>query len=158
MSYTLSLKIPKREFAVLQRKLDSRRSIKAFDRAVGSGLAKELRPLILKTPRKTGFLRKGWAAGFRRIGTLKYLVQNLTPYAIPVEGGTRPHVIRPRRGKVLAWRGKGKGGRRSKKFIFATIVNHPGTKPVLMLKRSLPGIGRAIVKAIVVTSRKIWKR
>lgn len=43
-------------------------------------------------------------------------------YAMAVHEGTRPHVIKPRRKKVLSW--KGAEGR-----VFATAVNHPGSAP-----------------------------
>jgi len=59
-------------------------------------------------------------------------------YAMMVHEGTRPHVIRPRRKKVLSW--KGAEGR-----VFAREVNHPGTKgrPWLLnaLKSVAPGLG-----------------
>lgn len=44
-----------------------------------------------------------------------------TEYAAFVEFGTAPHEIRPKKGKVLAWRGPGG-------MVYATKVNHPGTK------------------------------
>lgn len=40
-----------------------------------------------------------------------------------VEKGTRPHIIRPRRGKFLSFMN------RDNKRIFAKEVHHPGTKP-----------------------------
>lgn len=43
-------------------------------------------------------------------------------YALAVHEGTGPHIIRPRRKKVLSW--KGPEGR-----VFAKQVHHPGTKP-----------------------------
>jgi hypothetical protein len=43
-------------------------------------------------------------------------------YASHVEGGTDPHVIEPKRGKALKFT---IGGR----TVFATRVNHPGTRP-----------------------------
>ncbi len=69
-------------------------------------------------------------------------------YARIVELGSRPHIIRPRNKKALAW-----GGRRrlsgslrtgSKATNFATFVNHPGTKPVAYLRG---GAERAIRQA-----------
>jgi len=45
-----------------------------------------------------------------------------TDYAEYVSGGTRPHVIRPRTAKVLRFT---IGGR----TVYATKVNHPGTRP-----------------------------
>lgn len=62
-------------------------------------------------------------------------------YAAAVHNGTRPHVIRPRRAKVLAFR---VGSKR----VFATKVNHPGTKarPFLAdaLKQVAAGEGFAV--------------
>lgn len=45
-----------------------------------------------------------------------------TEYAEYVSGGTRPHVIKPRIAKVLRFT---IGGR----TVYATKVNHPGTRP-----------------------------
>jgi hypothetical protein len=62
-------------------------------------------------------------------------------YAMFVEMGTRPHVITPRRARVLAWKTGSAGGyvtsasgRRYYKagtvgMRFARKVNHPGTRP-----------------------------
>lgn len=43
-------------------------------------------------------------------------------YGVFVQEGTRPHVIRPRRGQALKFVGK-------QGTVFAKVVNHPGTKP-----------------------------
>lgn len=51
-------------------------------------------------------------------------------YAMHVHEGTRPHVIKPRRKKVLSW--KGPEGR-----VFASSVNHPGTPARPWLRRAL---------------------
>lgn len=54
--------------------------------------------------------------------------------AIFLEMGTRPHVIRPKKGKFLRFAAKGSGVRLSgaprtgSKVVFAREVNHPGTK------------------------------
>src|SRR5699024_3680263 len=50
--------------------------------------------------------------------------------AMYVHEGTKPHVIKPRRKKVLSW--KGPEGR-----VFATAVNHPGTAPRPWLRLAL---------------------
>lgn len=52
-------------------------------------------------------------------------VENRADYAMYVHEGTRPHVIKPRRARVLAWFA---GGGTSGPLRFATRVNHPGTK------------------------------
>lgn len=51
-------------------------------------------------------------------------------YAMHVHEGTRPHVIKPRRKKVLSW--KGPEGR-----VFASSVNHPGTPARPWLRNAL---------------------
>lgn len=69
-------------------------------------------------------------------------------YAIYVERGTRPHVIRARSGGVLAWGGsRTKGGRLrkgSRATHFARRVNHPGGRAKPYLE---PGVRRALKKA-----------
>ncbi len=54
------------------------------------------------------------------------------PYGIHHHDGTRPHIIRPRRKKVLAFYLPKAG-----KVIFAREVHHPGTKPNRFLTDSL---------------------
>lgn len=44
-------------------------------------------------------------------------------YAMPVEFGSRPHVIRPKDRKALRFPVGGGG------FGFAKVINHPGSKP-----------------------------
>ena len=53
-----------------------------------------------------------------------FVVQGVvdTDYAEMVSGGTRPHVIRPRRARALRFTVGGQ-------TVFATRVNHPGTRP-----------------------------
>jgi hypothetical protein len=69
-------------------------------------------------------------------------------YARPVELGSRPHIIRPRKARVLAWGGsRTLGGRlRSgqKPTHFAMSVRHPGTRAHPYL---IPGIKRAVSDA-----------
>ncbi len=68
-------------------------------------------------------------------------------YAAHVELGTRPHLITPKRARVLAWQRGGGGryvtaasGRRYYKrqqgtTVFAAYVRHPGTKPHPFMQR-----------------------
>jgi HK97 gp10 family phage protein len=79
-----------------------------------------------------------WAAAFwnapRRTGNLASTIVKevrdgeasinvLASYAEYVVKGTRPHIIRPANGLVLAF--EGAGG----KMVFTRLVHHPGTKP-----------------------------
>jgi len=82
-------------------------------------------------------------------------------YAAFVERGTRPHIIRPRTKKALAWGGpRTLGGRlRVKNGVtasatnFATVVHHPGTraKPYLV-----PGFQKAVKDAGMTTIVRLW--
>lgn len=54
--------------------------------------------------------------------TAQIQVEYTAPQAGFTNDGTRPHVIRPKRAKVLAFT---VGGRR----VFARVVHHPGNKP-----------------------------
>lgn len=110
-------------------------------------------------PVKTGNLRRTIRPG--GLTETFTIVKATAGYAAYVELGTRPHVIRPKNGKVLAWPAKGsarlsgstkRGGSR----IFARVVHHPGTKPQPFL---VPGAQQAIednlgVKAIVAAWNK----
>jgi hypothetical protein len=105
-------------------------------------------------PRKTGFLQRNIKPG--RISRTSATVEARTPYAAAVEFGTRPHIIRPKNAKVLAWGGprrlSGRLRKGAKATNFAMIVHHPGTRAQPYL---LPGariaVGR-IRDAIV----KLW--
>lgn len=105
-------------------------------------------------PRKTGHLQRNIVPG--RITATHATVEARTPYAGFVELGTRPHIIRPRNKKVLAWGGErrltGRLKSGSKATHFAKEVHHPGTRaqPYLVPAARI-AVGR--VKDIVV---KLW--
>ena len=74
------------------------------------------------TPR-TGNLQRNQRYQVRRLSSGRLLrLTNDTAYALPIEYGARPHVIRPRRAKALrfVWHGE---------LRFFAKVNHPGNKP-----------------------------
>lgn len=58
-------------------------------------------------------------------------------YAPYVHDGTRPHVIRPKRGKALRFVIGGQ-------VVFARVVQHPGTRPNPFLNRALAEITRPL--------------
>lgn len=64
----------------------------------------------------------------------KGVIEAKSPYASFVENGTRPHEIRARRARMLAWE-EPQGD-----WHFARVVQHPGTKP-------FPFMGQAYLKA-----------
>ena len=91
-------------------------------------------------PYRTGFL----LASFRfQTGQLYARWFPTAKYAAFVEYGTRPHVIAPKNGRVLAWQSGGSAGAyttsasgrsyyksgSSGGMVFAAYVNHPGTQP-----------------------------
>ena len=104
--------------------------------------------------RRTGHLQRNIVPG--SISATSARVEARTPYAAPLERGSKPHVIRPKKAKVLAWGGPRRltGRLRSgaKATHFATIVHHPGSKPYPYL---LPGAKKAIadLKDVIV---KLW--
>lgn len=116
-------------------------------------------------PRRTGNLGRSIHVGNIGAETAEIIVS--AGYAAFVEFGTRPHEIRPKNRKVLAW-GATAGGRRlsgsmtaaarrgslglggkggiqmvgaagpsSGPVIFARVVHHPGTSPNPFMERAL---------------------
>lgn len=128
--------------AALQRRL------KAMDKVSG-------RPLLQKIQldatanakhlvrRKTGNLGRTISRG--GLTDTYTIVKATAGYAAYVELGTKPHVIRPRNRKVLAWPAGGArlsgSARRGGKMAFARVVHHPGTKPYPFL---VPGAQKAV--------------
>ena len=99
-------------------------------------------------PRKTGHLGRSILPG--SVSDSHADIQARTPYAAAVEFGVKPHVITPKRAKLLAWPAA-EGGRRlsgrartkSGPLIFARKVNHPGSKAQPYL---IPGARNALGK------------
>jgi hypothetical protein len=65
---------------------------------------------------------------------LVFLNRSVTPVGEFIHGGTRPHVIRPRRRTMLRWASSGfsgpmiPGGVGRSGFAFSREIHHPGTK------------------------------
>jgi HK97 gp10 family phage protein len=55
---------------------------------------------------------------------------SMPDYALYVEFGTAPHIIRPKNAKALHWQTGGKD-------VFAKIVHHPGTQPQPFIRNTL---------------------
>jgi len=167
MPYQLKISLPGDTLREVRQDLKNAAKITIYARHVGQGLAKTLRPLIERTPKAPKFggtLRKGWARGFRKTGPIRFELINPVAYAAPVEFGSKPHVILPKKGKFLVF--ESSKGRRvfrtvskttgkplkkatSSLLVFARKVNHPGTKPVRMLERTLPEMDRAVKTGIL---------
>ena len=78
-------------------------------------------------------------------------------YAGAEEMGARPHIIRPRKAKVLAWGGARTLGGRSRSGSgptrFARMVRHPGQKPHPYLR---PGLLQSALNQGVEAIVRLW--
>lgn len=149
----------------LYRRLDAisepeaRRNIIGLIALAAVGFAKE----ELEPHRQTGNLSRTIRLGEVSADEATILAGGIdgVGYARHVEFGTRPHKIRPRRARRLAWP-RNAGDRRltgtartgTTDFIFAMEVDHPGTKEVRYLRR---GVERAAdVAGLTATIVKAW--
>ena len=136
--------------------LDRLDAMKRTDGLLREMQLRTVREAKLLVPRKTGHLGRSILPG--RITRDSATVEARTPYAAAVEFGTKPHIIRPRKAKVLAWGGtrrlSGALRKGSSPTHFARFVNHPGTKAQPYL---LPGARKAVgdLKDAIV---KLWNR
>lgn len=89
-------------------------------------LAKLFAPVKTGRLRASGRIESRRTLGLRTIYTVGFDVH----YAPLVNDGTKPHKIRPKTKKALKFN---VGGR----TVFATVVNHPGTKANPFLDRAL---------------------
>ena len=123
----------------LNRRLDAISDTAGLLKAVQLRAVAEAKQLV---PRKTGYLGRSIIPG--SLSRSFAIVQATAGYAAYVELGTRPHVIVPRRARVLAWPVSGRLSGRPRSgspMIFARRVNHPGTKAQPYL---LPGAEAAL--------------
>lgn len=121
-----------------------------------------VREAKILVPRRTGNLGRTIRVGRITGESAEVLAggQNEIGYAAAVEFGTKPHTIRPRNAKVLAWGGPRTLGGRIRKggkpTRFARSVRHPGSRAKPYLR---PGIQRALqrggIKARIIDS---WNR
>lgn len=146
--------------------LQGKRQLDARLRAIGDTrvLLRDIqihgvREAKLLVPRKTGNLGRTI-----RVGTVTNTSASIVAggernvgYAAAVEQGTRPHVIVPRKAKVLAWGGKrrlsGSLAKGSKPTHFAMRVNHPGTKAKPYL---VPGLRKAATEQGIDAIVNLW--
>ena len=124
--------------------------------ALPDGLRRKLRRLVSdkladyavktmkeKAPKRTGKLRKS----IRKVrrGFEAYVFPTV-PYAIFVEYGTRPHLIRPVRAQALRFE------TRTGKIVFTRLVRHPGTKPRPFIRETAEEVRRRLP----VFWREVW--
>lgn len=119
-----------------------------------------LAEVVKNTPvGETGALWKGWQKSIRQGVPFRAEIINSVPYGESVEKGSRPHVIRPRWKKALAFIPGGGPGRTTWAqrlggggTVFAKKVNHPGTKPQRFVEKTV----RSVVQSNVWNS--LWAR
>jgi len=89
-------------------------------------------------PVDTGRLRASIKADPPRLLTFRpsVTIGSNVEYAEFVNDGTRPHIIRPRRGRALRFV---VGGR----VVYARVVHHPGTRAQPFLDRALRDVARS---------------
>lgn len=138
----------------------------AFRKAVGMAAAAKVVPQEMKRAGdRCGLLFKGRAFRAARKRT-KFMANSIgavtsvsgvsavtrvycnVPYAKAQDTGSRPHVIVPRRAKILAW--KGAGG-----TIFARRVNHPGTTGNRFFTGSFEDLKPAFRKEFAAVPRRV---
>lgn len=84
------------------------------------------------TGRKAGALRDSFTYRSQAAaGSLTLTFRSSVPYVRYVMDGTRPHTIVPRNGRVLHFRTAAGGS------LFATRVNHPGTRANHFVSRAI---------------------
>lgn len=108
-------------------------------------------------PRRTGNLGRTIRLGTVTDESVQVLAggERKVGYAAAVEFGSRPHEIRPRRKRVLAWSdSRTLGGRsRGRPTHFAARVRHPGNKAKPYLR---PGVMEAVRRAGVDIIVTLW--
>lgn len=126
-----------RTITLRQRELDQllkspRGTVGQHMQATGTKVTREAQRLAgSKLKRHTGRYQGGFRS--RTISSSKgprVRVENSAPYAGIIEKGSRPHIILPRRGRVLRFDVDGK-------TVFARRVDHPGTRAYRILETAL---------------------
>lgn len=120
--------------------------LNAFAHAAVNHLVSEVQD---RTPVDTGHLRReiaGEVLGVSEAGTLG-VVGTAVPYAIPVELGTRPHVIRARDKKALHFGN-----------VTVKSVKHPGTKGALMFRAAFEANQAQLRREFEATVERILQR
>jgi hypothetical protein len=78
---------------------------------------------------RTGALQKATKHKVIRNGRVLVL-SNSKKYAASIDRGARPHIITPKNGRYLRFRGRGGN------WVFARRVKHPGNRPYKFLYRA----------------------
>lgn len=112
--------------SVARRGLDLNLLAKNFQGEVAQRIVEEagdfaFEQMYQNAPWRTGFLAQSIK---KEVSEGKVTIKPLASYAIYVEKGTAPHIIRPINASCLAFASGMLGG-----MVFTRLVHHPGTKP-----------------------------
>lgn len=133
-------------------------ALKSFAPTLSRALVTNSQP-----PNGGGGFARGWLVSLLP-GGKGLAVANTFGKAKFVEFDTRPHVIAPKRRKVLAWRKGGKApfsafkvNASTKKgaFVFAGLVHHPGTKGKGVFARTIQQTAPQLFKALTTELKKL---
>jgi hypothetical protein len=109
--------------SMIRAAVDAAAQEAADDALLRSNQSPEFRP-------RTGALQAATTASVLRLKSgAKIVLKNAKAYAAAIDRGARPHVIRPRRAKMLRF--VAGGG-----VVFARKVNHPGNRAYRFLYRA----------------------
>jgi hypothetical protein len=110
------------------------------------------RPDPFDDARDPGALRRGWKVRTRKtLRGYSAVLTNDVHYAIYVNNGTHPHVIRAKNGKALRFMAGGG-------VVFARSVNHPGTVGHFMLERGIEATRNELGEAGRIPLRRMMTR
>ena len=84
----------------------------------------------MDVPKRTGRLAASIDVKYKKSLNPRVIVGSSLNYAYFVHEGTKPHIIRARQGRTLRFVQNGR-------VIYATKVNHPGTRPTRFLTKHL---------------------
>jgi hypothetical protein len=138
----------------LQRRLRAVREARPLLQTIQLRAVAEAKKLV---PRKTGHTARTIRPGSL---TDRFAIVEAAGAAVFLEGGTRPHIIRPKNKSVLSWPANASGRRlsgrartNSGRRIFARVVHHPGTKAQPFL---VPGAVAAVKSVGIEPIIKAW--
>jgi hypothetical protein len=97
-----------------------------------------------RTPKKTGDTAESWTIHYHKTGDT--ITWEITPdgkedIVTFLEFGTKPHIIAPDRGGVLAFEIEGE-------TIFARYVFHPGTKPLGFVRLTQDDLDKSVQEIV----------
>lgn len=117
------------QFRSFTRDLE-RKAVRTAERVADSRVERRTGSYVKNFETTVTFMRTG-------LNLARLRLFNSKRHAAIIEDGSRPHVIRPRRARILAFDA---GGRR----VFTNVVHHPGTKPQHVIRDALIQLARGI--------------